>query len=102
MESLRIFHALHDPNCAARSARIHAQVLCEVGNPAGALSYAQSAAATFREHGSRVELTGALRIVGCIQAELGERQAARRALLDAIDAQGGVLPGVTVTATSPT
>ena len=89
-ESLRIFHALHDPNCAARSARIHAQVLCAAGNPAGALSYAQSAAATFREHGSRVELTGALRIVGCIQAELGERQAARRALLDAIDAQGGV------------
>ncbi len=89
-ESLGIFRALHDPNCAARSARIHAQVLCAAGDPSGALSHAQSAAATFREHGSRVELAGALRIVGFIHAELGDRKAARRALLDAIDAQSGV------------
>ena len=89
-ESLGIFRALHDPNCAARSARIHAQALCAAGDPAGALSHAQSAATTFREHGSGVELAGALRIVGCIHAELGDRKAARRALLDAIDAQGGV------------
>jgi hypothetical protein len=89
-ESLGIFRALHDPNCAARSARIHAQVLCAAGDPAGALGHAQSAAATFREHVSRVELAGALHIVGCIHAEFGDRQAARRALLDAIDAQGGM------------
>ncbi|TMG81961.1 MAG: hypothetical protein E6H78_15810 [Betaproteobacteria bacterium] len=88
-ESLGIFRALHDPNCAARSARIHAQVLCATGDAAGALSPAQSAAATFREHGSRVELAGALRIVGCIHAELGDRQAARHALLGAMDAQSG-------------
>ena len=88
-ESLRIFRALQDPNCAALSARAHAMVLCAAGDAAGALSHAELAAATFREHGSPHSLAGALRIVGRAHAALGDMGAARHALFDGLSAQQG-------------
>jgi predicted ATPase/class 3 adenylate cyclase len=86
-ESLRMFRALHDPNCAAIAALAHAAVLGATGNTAGALSHAESAAATFRKQGSFHRLVDSLGMIGRIHAELGDAAAARRALLDGLDAQ---------------
>lgn len=83
-ESLRIFRALHDPNCGAHAAEIHATVLCALGEAAAALPHAESAAATYRELGFPHSLARALCTVGCIHFKLGEVDAARRALFDGL------------------
>src|SRR5207244_2523928 len=77
-ESLRMFRALHDRNCGAHAADIHAIVLCAMGEAAAALPHAESAAATYRELGFPLSLARALCTVGCIRATLGEVDAARR------------------------
>jgi tetratricopeptide (TPR) repeat protein len=83
-ESLRIFRALHDRNCAADSAAAHAMVLCATGDAAGALNHAESAAATYRELGFPHSLAGTLRIISRVHVALGDVDAARRALFDGL------------------
>ena len=83
-ESLRIFRALHDPNCGAHAAEIHATVLCALGEAAAALPHAESAAATYRELGFPHSLARALCTVGRVHFKLGEVDAARRALFDGL------------------
>src|SRR6266487_2128634 len=79
-ESLRIFRALHDQNCGAHAAEVHATVLCAMGEAEAAFPHAECAAATYRELGFPHSLARALRIVGSVHATLGEVDAARRAL----------------------
>jgi predicted ATPase/class 3 adenylate cyclase len=79
-ESLRIFRALHDRNCGAHAADIHATVLCAMGEAAAALPHAESAAATYRELGFPHSLAHALCTVGRVHAALGEIDVARRSL----------------------
>ena len=83
-ESLRIFRALHDQNCGAHAAEVHATVLCAMGEAKAALPHAECAAATYRELGFPHSLARALRIVGSVHATLGEVIAARRALFDGL------------------
>ena len=83
-ESLRLFRALHDRNCAADSAAARAMVLCATGDAAGALRHAESAAATYRELGFPHSLAGTLRIISRVHAALGNVGAARRALFDGL------------------
>jgi predicted ATPase/class 3 adenylate cyclase len=98
-ESLRIFGALHDLNCGAHAAEMHATVLCAMGEAAAALPHAESAAATYRELGFPHSLAHALCTVGRIHATLGEVDAARRALFDGLieqqrSSRDTVLPGL--------
>jgi len=86
-ESLRIFRALHDPNCGAHAAAIHATVLCAMGDAAAALPHAESAAATYRELGFPLSLARIFCTVGRIHAALGQLDAARRSLFDGLIAQ---------------
>jgi len=86
-ESLAMFQALHDQNCGAQTAEIHATVLCAMGDAAAALRHAQSAAETFRKLGFSHSLAGTLRIIGRVHAALGDVDAARRALFDGLIAQ---------------
>jgi hypothetical protein len=58
-----------------------------MGDASAALSYAESAAATFREHSSLHSLAVALRMIGQVHAELGDPGTARRALFDGLLAQ---------------
>jgi predicted ATPase/class 3 adenylate cyclase len=83
-ESLAMFQALHDQNCGAQTAEIHATVLCAMGDATAALRHAQSAAETFRKLGFSHSLAGTLRIIGRVHAALGEVDAARRALFDGL------------------
>ena len=83
-ESLRIFRALHDPNCGAHAAEIHATVLCATGEAEAALPHAESAAATYRELDFPHSLAHTLSTVGRVLAMLGEIDAARRALFDGL------------------
>jgi predicted ATPase/class 3 adenylate cyclase len=98
-ESLRIFRALHDLNCGAHAAEIHATVLCAMGEAAAALPHAESAAATYRQLDFPHSLARALCTVGRIHATLGKVDAARRALFDGLTEQqranrDGLLPGL--------
>ena len=83
-ESLRIFRALHDRNCGAHAAMVHATVLTAMGGVAAALPHAEAAAATYRELGFPLSLARTLCTVGRIRAKLGEVDAARRALFDGL------------------
>jgi non-specific serine/threonine protein kinase len=83
-ESLRIFRALHDRNCGAHAADVHATVLCAMGEAAAALPHAESAAATYRELGFAHSLARTLGTVGRVHAALGDIDAARRALFDGL------------------
>jgi len=83
-ESLRIFRALHDQNCGANAAAIHATVLCAMGEAAAALPHAESAAETYRELGFPLSLARILCTVGRIHATMGQVEAARRALFDGL------------------
>ncbi|TMH96798.1 MAG: hypothetical protein E6H46_15540 [Betaproteobacteria bacterium] len=86
-ESLRVFRALHDLNCGAHAAEIHATVLCAMGEAAAALPHAESAATTYRELGFPHSLAHALCTLGRVHATLGGLEAARRALFDGLIAQ---------------
>ncbi|HEY2968615.1 MAG TPA: adenylate/guanylate cyclase domain-containing protein [Casimicrobiaceae bacterium] len=86
-ESLRVFRALHDLNCGAHAAEIHATVLCAMGEAAAALPHAESAATTYRELGFPHSLAHALCTLGRVHAALGDVDAARRALFDGLIAQ---------------
>ena len=86
-ESLRAFRSLHDPKCGAREAVLHASVLHAMGDAAQALPHAQSAADAYRELGFPVYRARALCTLGCIQAALGDGDAARRALFDGLGEQ---------------
>ncbi len=83
-ESLRVFRALHDLNCGAHAAEIHATVLCAMGEAAAALPHAESAATTYRELGFPHSLAHALCTLGRVHATLGGLDAARRALFDGL------------------
>ena len=69
-ESLRVFRALHDLNCGAHAAEIHATVLCAMGEAAAALPHAESAATTYRELGFPHSLAHALCTLGRVHATL--------------------------------
>lgn len=86
-ESLRTFRSLHDPKCGAREAVVHATVLIALGDGRAALPHAESAAQTYRELGFPLYRARALCTVGCIQATLGDGDAARRALFDGLGEQ---------------
>ena len=66
-ESLRIFRALHDRNCGAHAAMVHATVLTAMGGVAAALPHAEAAAATYRELGFPLSLARTLCTVGRIR-----------------------------------
>jgi predicted ATPase/DNA-binding winged helix-turn-helix (wHTH) protein len=83
-ESLRTFRALHDPKCAARTSVIHATVLRSSGDGAGALTLAESAAATYSEMGFPLQAARALCAVGCIHDALGRGEEARHALFSGL------------------
>ena len=83
-ESLRVFRALHDLNCGAHAAEIHAIVLCAMGEADAALPHAESAATTYREIGFPHSLAHALCTLGHVHATLGGLDAARRALFDGL------------------
>jgi tetratricopeptide (TPR) repeat protein len=86
-ESLRMFRDLHDPNCAAFADAAQSAVLLAAGAAAEALSHAEAAAATFRRQNALRPLAGALRSASGAHVALGDGEAARRALADALDAQ---------------
>jgi len=86
-ESLAMFHALHDKNCGAQSASVHATVLYAMGDAAAALPHAQSAAEAFRKLGFSHSLASTLQIVGRVHAALGDVEAAQGALFDALREQ---------------
>jgi len=98
-ESLRVFRALHDLNCGAHAAEIHATVLCAMGEAPAALPHAESAATTYRELGFPHSLAHALCTLGRVHATLGGLDAARRALFDGLIAEqranrDAALPGL--------
>jgi len=86
-ESLRMFRALHDPNCEARTGAVQAIVLCATDAPADALSVAESVVETHRRVGSRTMRAMGLRTLARVRNALGNIDEARRALCDAIEAQ---------------
>jgi hypothetical protein len=84
-ESLRMFRALHDPNCGARAAEVQAEILLAQGDSAGALRHAEAAAATFRRVGfQHHSLAGALALVARVHGVTGNLEAARRAVSDGL------------------
>jgi predicted ATPase/DNA-binding winged helix-turn-helix (wHTH) protein len=83
-ESLRTFRALHDPKCEARTSVIHANVLRASGDGAGALTLAESAAATYSEMGFPLQAARALCAVGCIHDTMGQGDGARHALFSGL------------------
>jgi predicted ATPase/class 3 adenylate cyclase len=87
MESLRTFRALHDLNCGARAAEIHATVLRAMGESTAALGHAEAAAQVYRELGFAHSLASSLWIVGRIHAVRGDVDAARRFYFDGLVAQ---------------
>ena len=87
-ESLRIFRALQDRNCGAYSARANAAVLFALGDTAGALRDAESAAATFRVIGAREHaLADTLGLIASVHATRDDRDGAREALREGLTAQ---------------
>jgi predicted ATPase/class 3 adenylate cyclase len=105
-ESLRMFRAIHDPNCGARSAAVQCAVLCASGEATGALSLAESVVATYRRTGaSRPMLAAGLRALARAQAAIGSVDASRKALAEALGVQRSMdlnraLPGMLESAAS--
>jgi non-specific serine/threonine protein kinase len=99
-ESLRMFRAIHDPNCGARSAAVQCAVLCASGEANRALSLAESVVATYRRTGaSRPMLAAGLRALARAQAAIGSVDASRKALAEALGVQRSMdlnraLPGM--------
>jgi hypothetical protein len=87
VECQRVFRALHDPKCGAKTAIVHAAVLDARGDAAAALPHAESAAQTYGELGFPLYRARALCRVGCLHATLGQHDAARRALFEGLAAQ---------------
>ena len=91
-ESLPMFQALHDPNCCARTSAVQARVLCAMGHAAEALPMAQSVVDTFPRTGSRTILASGLNLLARVHKALGDHEASRRALSDAIEAHRALDP----------
>jgi predicted ATPase/class 3 adenylate cyclase len=86
-ESLRLFHGLHDRNCGALSAWVHADACSAAGRLDDALEYAELALRTFRDTGSQRSRAAALYLVARVHARRGDESAARDALLHALELQ---------------
>ena len=85
-ESLRTFRTLQDRNCGAFAAEAYAATLLAQGDNAIALHEAEAAAAAFRELGAvrHHALARVLGLIASIHVALGDRNAARQALREAL------------------
>jgi predicted ATPase/class 3 adenylate cyclase len=103
-ESVRMFHEIHDPNCGARSATVQASVLCAIGEAKEALAHAESVVETYRRTGaSKPMLAAGLRALVRVHAAVGDENATRKALVEALEAhrvldRNRSLPGLLETA----
>jgi len=88
-ESVHIFRKLQDRSCGGFSAHVYAEALFAQGDNVAALHEAEAAAAAFRELGAVRDhaLASVLGLVAGIRLASGDREAARRALRDALYAQ---------------
>jgi tetratricopeptide (TPR) repeat protein len=86
-ESLRMFHALHDPNCAGVSQLTRSQIALARGDSAEGIEAAQAAVDTFVSWGLSSRVSNALEILARGHAASGARDAARRALRQAVEEQ---------------
>jgi tetratricopeptide (TPR) repeat protein len=88
-ESVRVFRALQDRSCGGYAAEAYAAALFAQDDHAAALREAEAAAAAFRELGAVRDhaLAGVLGLTASIRLALGERDAARQALRDALVVQ---------------
>ena len=89
-ESSRIFQALHDRHCAAHSTLNEAKLAWAEGDRATALENAKTAAASFRQLHFSNALVSALGVVARLQFAGGDREAARKALGEALREQRGL------------
>ena len=88
-QSVEVFASLHDPNCRAHAALRHAAALRVGGDPAASRRVAESAVATYRILRFPHALARALCAVAEAAAALGDDDAARRAVVEALVAQRG-------------
>jgi tetratricopeptide (TPR) repeat protein len=88
-ESLGIFRTLQDRNCGAFAAEAYAATLLAQGDNGTALHEAEAAAAAFRELGDvrHHALARVLGLIATIHTALGNRDAARQALREALGSQ---------------
>ena len=92
-ESLRMFRALQDTNCTARSTAVQVAVFCATGQATEALSRAEAQVEIYRRDGApRAMLAMCLKALVRAHSALGDVDSARRALCDAIDAQRPLHP----------
>ena len=85
-ESAKIFSRLQDPNCAARSALVVAEVFHAIGDHSFALRHAEDAAAAEARLGFHQHRATALWLAGRCHEANGNRDAARRAYFEGMRA----------------
>ena len=85
-ESAKIFSRLQDPNCAARSALVVAEVFHAIGDHSFALRHAEDAAAAEARLGFHQHRATALWLTGRCHEANGNRDAARRAYFEGMRA----------------
>jgi len=98
-ESARIFRALHDPNCGARTALVCGETLHAMGRHAQALRHAEEAASVAARLGFHQSRASAMWLAGRSHEGEGHRQAARQAYFDGLrelaqSTSPGGLPGL--------
>ncbi|HEY3178695.1 MAG TPA: tetratricopeptide repeat protein [Casimicrobiaceae bacterium] len=108
-ESARIFRALQDPNCGARSTLVLAEVLHAMGDDPLALQHAENSTAVQARLGFHHNLATALWLTGRCHETRGNRDAAHRAYFEGLRAMiktqvTSPLPGIVeaVAGTHPT